>query len=365
MKSLRGLSFLILFPVAALAQDVAKPVITGVTPPSGPVSGGTNVVISGTALDLPAGFACILPCPTKVAFGEIEVVPREANNTRLLVTTPPHAAGSVSLTVKTGDGRTAVMPDAFTYLPTVESSYEAILLPVYADGRIAGGNGSQWETDLWLRNNSKEPVALAPWTCPDGQFCPAIFPLTFTLEGGSELHNLPAFFRPPTANPARLLYVTRARAGSLSAGLRIADVSRIDLDAGTEVPIVRERDLLGSAAQLHNIPFSGRFRVMLRIFETALTESRFRVRFYPEAAGQPMNPILELELTARSSETGPFRIAPAYAQYGDLTSLLALPTIWPPALRAEIEPLTPGSSFWTFASITNNDTQHVTLVTPE
>lgn len=36
----------------------------------------------------------------------------------------------------------------------------------------------------------------------------------------------------------------------------------------------------------------------------------------------------------------------------------------PPMLSIEIEPRTAGSEFWAFVSITNNETQHLTLVTP-
>jgi hypothetical protein len=346
-------------------QTVPTPVIAAVTPSSGPVSGGWTVIITGSALDVPQGFACILPCPTKVAFGESEVIPSQVSNTRLVATLPPHTPGPVTIMVKTGDGRTAIAPTTFTYLDGPEEGYEKLLLPIHTESRVAGSNGSLWETDLWLRNDSKEAITLAPWVCPPNATCPAIFPLTYTLEGGSALHNLPALSRVASANPARMLYVSRERAASLSAGLRIADVSRSGENAGTEVPVVRERDLRTAVLQLHNILLSGRFRVLLRIYDTALTEARFRVRFYAEAAGQAPQPLLDVTLTAKSDETGAFRVTPAYAQYSELSNLLLLPSIAPAALRAEIEPLTSGSTFWAFASITNNDTQHVTLVTPQ
>jgi hypothetical protein len=33
-------------------------------------------------------------------------------------------------------------------------------------------------------------------------------------------------------------------------------------------------------------------------------------------------------------------------------------------VRVEVTPLTEGLRFWTFVSITNNETQHVTTITP-
>ena len=34
-------------------------------------------------------------------------------------------------------------------------------------------------------------------------------------------------------------------------------------------------------------------------------------------------------------------------------------------VRIEVSPGTPGLRFWAFASVTNNETQHVTIVTPQ
>lgn len=34
-------------------------------------------------------------------------------------------------------------------------------------------------------------------------------------------------------------------------------------------------------------------------------------------------------------------------------------------VRAEIEPLTEGLRYWAFVSVTNNETQHVTTITPQ
>ncbi|HEX8152273.1 MAG TPA: hypothetical protein VF698_04060, partial [Thermoanaerobaculia bacterium] len=66
--------------------------------------------------------------------------------------------------------------------------------------------------------------------------------------------------------------------------------------------------------------------------------------------------------TVSTAETGDFR---SQAAYGEIPSLQALlPALSPSALRLEIEPLTPGSRYWAFVSVTNNDTQLVTVVTP-
>jgi hypothetical protein len=72
----------------------------------------------------------------------------------------------------------------------------------------------------------------------------------------------------------------------------------------------------------------------------------------------------EFVLEASTLYEPPFNTEPAYAAYAGFEEILQTPGIHPPALRIEVEPLTPGSRFWAFVSITNNDTQRVTLVTP-
>jgi len=355
-----------LLTIPALAQtDPPPPVIAAITPSSGSVSGVTRVVIAGERLGLPQGFACILPCPAKVTFDGVLAELNEEKDTALLVLTPPHTAGAVDVTVTTGDNRRVTAKSAFTYVSEIEAQYERLLLPVYLDGEVPGPGGARWATLLWLRNNSGEPLSLAPWPCI-AEACPAVFPLTRTLLPGESLQNLAPFFRPPTANPSRVLYVSKPGADRLSRHLRLFNIAGDALDAGTELPVVRDNDLLTSTAQFHEVPLNDRFRMMLRIYDLGRSDSRFRVRIYEQAAGtSTAPPIREVEIITTLDETGEFKTKAAYAAYSDFNSLLESPLPRPPSLRVEVEPLTQGSRFWAFVSITNNATQRVTLVTPQ
>jgi hypothetical protein len=370
MRILRSLFFCIAFAASAVAATPpapAQPFIQSVVPALGPSSGGTTVTITGGFFGLPTGFACLLPCPPRVFFGETLTAIEKETDTVLVVKTSPHPAGGVEVKVVTGDGRSVTARDGFLYADTAEAAYERMLLPIYLESRVGGADGTFWETNLWLRNNSANGVTLAPWPCPRGALCIPVFPLTRTLQPGETLQNLPEIVQ---ANPGRVLFVNKDGAADLSAGLRLYEVSHSDTDAGTETPVVRESALLARTAHLHNVPLNGRFRIMLRIYDLAAEESRFRVRVYEEAAGvSNASPLTELELTATSTETGTFRFHPAYAEYGALSNLLwsPAPIVFPrpSALRIDVEPLTAGSRYWAFVSITNNETQRVTLVTPQ
>ena len=354
-----SLSLLFLVPVLAFAED---PVITSIKPASAPTSGGVEVTITGDHLE--PHIVCILPCPTKVRFGNTEVEPKSHSETKLVVQAPPHTAGVVDVTVIVPGSGFVTKHNAFAYGDSADTAYETVLLPIYLDGRINGAQGSQWQTDLWLRNTGTTDATLAPWDCPAGQICPTIFPLTRTLVPGESLHNLPAFFRPPIANPSRLLYVSRSEASDVAFQLRFADVSRSTLNAGSELPVVREENLLTGTATLLNVPLDAKFRTLIRVYDVALTESRFRAVVSALEQGTGGKILLTRDLTATTTESGPFRLTPAYAQFS-IDELLLTDQILPAAVRIEITPLTAGSRFWTFASTTNNDTQFVTLVTPQ
>jgi hypothetical protein len=353
---------LLLFVVLLFSfTAVADPVITSLEPSSGPASGGTEVTITGS--DLLPHIQCIIPCPATITFGDVTVEVKSETETRLVVVTPPHAAGTVDVTVHVSGEEPVLLPAAFTYVSELEAGDEKVLLPIYLDGVVPGANGTQWRTDLWIRNNSSHNIALAPWTCPEGEACLPVFPLTYVLLPGLSLHNLPAD-PTPTGNPSRLLYVSRELPSDVSFGLRFADISRASFNGGTDMPVIREGEFLTRQSQLFNVPLNGDFRVLLRVYEAAQERAMFRVAVYAQntANGQPLHSSV---LVATTGETGDFRTEAAYAQF-DVTELLHLDhQAWPEAVRLEITPLTPGSRYWGFASVTNNQTQLVTLVTPQ
>lgn len=367
MKLIPRLSLVcLLATLPLLAQSNPAPVvIASIQPPVGSTDGGDVVTITGSGLTLPDNFACIVPCPTMVRFGSATVEAIHEEDTRVVVRTPAHAAGTVDVTVTTGDGRSAAKEDGFTFVVETEPGYTSLLLPVYLDGTVHGDRGSMWKTEFWIRNNGTENVALAPWLCPEDQVCPPVFPLTRMLLPSENLRNLPALFQAPSSNPGRMLYVDRDGAGAVSTSLRVWDVSRDAFDAGAELPIVREEDLLTSTTNLMSVPLHQNFRLHLRVYEIAQKDAVFRVRVYAQEEGVDETPVAlkDFTLTATTNEEGSFRTRPAYAEYTAFADLLEL-DIPLSRLRIEVRPLTAGSVFWTFVAITNNETQRLTVVTP-
>jgi hypothetical protein len=357
MKHLSYAVLTLFVTLSAFAQS--SPVISSLTPDRGPAAGGTEVTITGSNF-LPA-IQCVVPCPATVTFGDVTVPVKSESDTRLVVVTPSHRGGTVAVTVHVSGRNSITVQNAFTFDEGGEAGWEQVLLPVYLDGVVPGANGTQWKTDLWIRNNGNEAAMLAPSPCPQNQACPPVVPMTETLEQGSSLHNLPPFFQAPDANTSRLLWVREPNDVSFS--LRFADASRSSLNGGTDMPVIRENELLRRPAQLFNVPLHAQFRVLLRVFDVAYSSSKFRLTFYAQTEGQTQA-LHATEITATTVQTGDFRTEAAYAQF-DVTDLLRMERTWPESVRIQVEPLTPGSRYWTFASLTNNETQLVTLVTPQ
>jgi len=355
-------SFLLGWSLSLGAQSAPPPVIYSMTPPSGPTAGGTRVVIFGEGLDIPPNFACLLPCPPLVRFGDVEVAAVEHTRQRVVVITPPHPHAVVDLGLRTADGRSVIVPGGFSFVGNGEEGYARVLLPLLVN-RTAGAHGSLWETELWIRNRGTANLALAPWPC-ETQACPAIFPLTKTLAPNESVRNIPPFSDPPSAVPGRILYVTRARIADASFGLRLADVSRNALSWGTEIPVIREEGFRTKAVELIGVPIDPNFRSSLRIYEMSpLASSAFRLSFFEQHSGISAEPLLKMQVKTVASNTGEFRVEPGYAQILDLSPLLT--ATHGSQLRILIEPLTAGSRYWAFVAVANNVTQQVTTVSPE
>jgi hypothetical protein len=96
---LNGFTFTVALPA---------PTVTAVSPNSGPDTGGTVVNISGT--NFRAG--------ATVDFGGVPAIVTNVTSSQISVTTPPHAAGAVDVSVNNTDGQRATLPASYAFLLT-------------------------------------------------------------------------------------------------------------------------------------------------------------------------------------------------------------------------------------------------------
>ena len=231
--------------------------------------------------------------------------------------------------------------------------FERVLLPIILNSEVPGAFGSRWTSDLLVRNDNDEPVIVTPSLSP----CP--------IECATGAVSPHVSLRPAVSlrfpYPGAFLFVSRPGNARVSFNLRVLDVSRQALTWGTEIPVVREKDVRTDAITLLNVPTDSRFHTMLRVYDfDGAADDQVRLRIY---AANDQTAFADSIVTLRSPSGLPEPI-PGYAQIGNLTDTYPQ-LVSADRLRIEITPVTQGVRFWAFVSVTNNDTQHVTTITPQ
>jgi hypothetical protein len=237
---------------------------------------------------------------------------------------------------------------AFRYYdPTAAPSdkfFERILIPVIFNG--PGALGSNWVTELSLRNDNDYPVE--PWR---------------PIAGSSSIAPVkPLLFGSGSAPSGLFLMVPRQAAAGLNFHAAVRDTSRADSEWATEVPVVRENNFSGSGVELLDIPVNDRFRTMVRIYSPinpvpayarfvhvivySLDDASILRDFYPS-----------LSDPTGCSDAISCAEHPSFASVADLTAGL-------PAGRVGVQ-IQGNVLLWAFATVTNNETQHVTVVSPQ
>ncbi len=247
--------------------------------------------------------------------------------------------------------------------PPNPPDYEKILLPVVFQG--PGAHGSVWTTRIFAHNAGKEPVPAANPIFEGDPKCPAICGCAATpvIEPGRTNSVCVAGFSDPMG---LIYYPLRSVADNVRFSARIFDASRSAVNGGTEIPVVRERDFRTDSIVLVDVPAAPLFRLALRVYDPDQHDGGLvRMRI---TAVDAQTPIVESTITLsypiRTLLPDPFPNRPAFAYIGDL--LTAHPELSRIAsVRIELTPVTDGMRIWGFVTITNNDTQQVTTVSPQ
>lgn len=240
---------------------------------------------------------------------------------------------------------------AFSAIPTNAQATEKVILPVVIGGQVSGALGSVWVSEVYVTNDSENEVRVGGPPCQ--QQC-----VDETLPAKTTRKYSPFRVQAGSGDP-RFAYIDPVLfAKEVHFNLRIRDLSRQLFTWGTQIPVVRSADLHTKKVILQAVPTSREFRQTLRVIDYDLPQSVVRVAYYGHNRATP---IVEEILTLRSDI--PSEI-PAFVRVDSLVD--RHPALSAESLvRVEVTPLTPSMRFWAFVSVTNNDTQHVTTVTPD
>lgn len=312
------------------------------SPTRGGISGGTSVAIT---------------CPfascagAQVSFGAKAAESVTIDGNRIVAVTPSNFIGPVNVTVRAGSEE-RVHYSGYTYLSPNE--YDSVLLPSFTAREIGGAFGSRWVIEHGIFNGNNVPLE------PNIDFFHTTSTAPLTIGSVSPIPTEEPFNRPPNW----MVHVRRPVSDNVRYSLRVRDLSRAEATWGTELPVVRERDF-ASRVQLFDVPLQPRFRQTLRMY--ALPEGRLccnelTVRFYSLNSVVPLH---TTTVTLRDAEVGAgsreFPMQPETAEIDFLGGIAEL--AGHDRVRVEIESAT--RKVWGYVSVTNNETQHVTVVSPQ
>ncbi|HEV2720851.1 MAG TPA: hypothetical protein VG323_12590 [Thermoanaerobaculia bacterium] len=223
--------------------------------------------------------------------------------------------------------------------------FSPILLPVYT-APTPGAYGSLWISEVMLHNPEALPMTIVVCTdeCRD-----------VTLPAGSHSDALSSYAAAAGQPPGLLIGVYLP--SSLSVSLRVRDVSRSAQSFGVELPPVN----FGPGTfiyrrQLLNVPLASPFRYKLRLYDVGGGPRTAHVHVFDDDTGDDLlEADVPLSVSRRLSygEIDPFSFAIVSQRAGHHA-------------RIEISAQDGGAinTMWALLTITNNDTQEVTAVTP-
>ena len=245
--------------------------------------------------------------------------------------------------------------------------WEKVLIPISIPWEIHGAYGSIWRSELVITNRSLAPIDVpGVWfSCPVGGCGHATLAAQSTVF--ASLNHLDA----QASVPGEFLLVESGRFDDLALSLRIQDVSRQALTWGTAIPAIHQDEAFHERLDLVNVPVDTRFRVHVRVYDFFPKPDR-RVRLVgyeidetvtdPLHAPQGFRQVFEVERSLTEyNQRGWEDFAIGYAQL-DLAEVMIDPAVT--RIGITIEPMQDNVTFWGFASVTNNETQHVTVITP-
>lgn len=245
---------------------------------------------------------------------------------------------------------------------------DKLLLPI-APQRVVGAFGSEWLTDAAVTNMSDSPVkvnrdppANCVLPCASVPIPPrsTVFVSNIPLSSSSLAAGVRGTF----------LFVEHGRVGDLAVTLRTRDLSRQKETWGTGIPVVSAQDLFATRFGIVDVPLEAQFRSTLRIYDfDAETPPKVRVRFYrldPTHNPDSLEPdadtlLLDIVPTFNLPVVGARKLLPASVEI----PLWLVPELAAAGrVRVQIDPINDTRDYWGFVSVTHNETQHVTVISP-
>jgi hypothetical protein len=358
MRAAKILALFLFFTPAAFGS----PVITSVTPASGPVTGGTTVQIHGTGFSGNC-FVCSPPIGNpRVHFGSVEATSVTlVSSTLIEAVTPSHVPATVTVTVSQVDGpfpNFDALENAFSFVGDVYAAFDPVLFPIFTPP-VPGQSGSEFRTSAIFWNKSlDQPVSFFGLDTSCTTIDPPLYPeFIFYLAPRQEYET---YLFPECSETVGKLFFVPKGDKSIAASLRVWETSKQSENHGVEIPVLRREDFSEESIALLNVPLDPKFRLTLRIYGLNRGTDFVNVSFGNRSIQVPLQPgrsIFEPSY-AVVTDFSPADTVPPLNRPHDMTVLVDVP-------RGPGGVHIPGSPIWAFITVTNNVTQHITTITPQ
>lgn len=353
-----------LFMILSIALPVvaASPIVHSVTPSSGPAAGGTTVVIRGTNFS----FNCITCSPPfadpLVYFDNIPAPSvRFVDSTTLEVVTPPHLPGTASVTVMNLDGSeppSDTLENGFTYTGEISEAFDPLLFPIFLPP-IPGAHGSEFRTTARLWNKSAtETITLYGYDRTCSLIDPPIGPETPMALAPRDKQAL-RLWPECSSTVGRLLYVPKGD-HNVAASLRVWETSRQAENHGVEIPVARIEDFSTDSIALVDVPTDPKFRLTLRVYGRNRGETLVNLWYGSGSGTCCADTWNSLQLPMQAGRN---IFEPSYAVFTDFDPAEGFPP-FPETINVLVQSHD-GHPIWAFLTVTNNETQHITTITPQ
>jgi uncharacterized repeat protein (TIGR01451 family) len=234
-----------------------------------------------------------------------------------------------------------------------QQGWTRILVPL-PPGVTGGANNARWTTKTTALLRSRIEIrpglceTVVPFPCPDPPVIPLMRPVDlaqFQISGGGL---------------GQFLIVRDEDASQIRVNSRVWDEARQTETAGSEIPIPRDDDFTEGTTSLLGIPLAPHYRHTLRVYDLdGHDDALVEVRIYADEETTPRSTTLQhLDLSPFAFRTvDELWTRPASLQLDPL-QLVALTGAT--KMRIDVVPLHTGLKIWSFVSVTNNETHHVT-----
>ena len=343
--------------VLTASTVLASPVITSVTPNSGPTAGGTTVVIRGTGFNDNCDICSPPFGALQVFFDGILASVTIIDSSTVQAVSPPHAAGPVAVKVTQfeGDPNHYTLENGFTYDDNIGETFDPILFPIFTPP-VFGQGDSEFRTTAEFWNRSlDQPVTFYGLDTSCTLIDPPLHPeMPFTLQA-RQTHALNLW--PDCSQSIGKLFYVPPGNRSLAASLRVWEVTRQGENHGVEIPVVHRDDFDEESIALVGVPTDPKFRLTLRVYSLNRGSNVVYVSFDGNVVQLPLQPSSNIFEPSYAVMTD-FNPGPGRTIFPNVNVLVETP-------RGPGGAVIPGTPIWAFITVTNNETQHITTITPQ